>query len=81
MTPQEIHDFKMKWMRDDPYHVRLHSDLESYGKDYCKQNFRPEQWKMSKWSDVYEHTFYFCSKNMAESFEKNFKKYANLPKI
>jgi len=57
MTPQEVFEYKLKWK---PGHtVRLHSDLHTRGKDWCRRHLERQRWSMSIWTDVYEHTFHF----------------------
>ena len=36
MTPIEIFEYKKRWQRNHHYSVRLHSDLQSKGKEWCK---------------------------------------------
>jgi len=76
MTPIEIHEYKLRWRPG--YTVRLHSDLESQGKDWCKVQLHKQQWNFTKWTAVYEHTFHFEYKQDADSFLKKFQQYANL---
>lgn len=69
-TPQEISDYKQSWMRDRSYSVKLHSDLDAQAKTWCRKNLKSWQWAMQKWTDVYEHTFYFEDVAQSEEFEK-----------
>ena len=77
MTPQEINEYKLCWMSEEPYPVRLHSDLDTQGKTWCRRNLQRHQWKMNTWTNVYEHTFYFELKEHALEFEKQFPKFTN----
>jgi|TARA_R110002153_G_C13004815_1_gene465555 hypothetical protein len=77
MTPLEIADYKMRWMRDNPHSVRLHSDLTDKGKTWCRRHLERHQWKMNTWTNVYEHTFYFESKEQANLFEQQWPKFTN----
>lgn len=77
MTPVELFEYKKRWMRAGGYPVRLHSDLRSEGKDWCKIQCFTQQWDFKKWSNVYEDTFYFEYKQDAESFRAHFGKYAD----
>ena len=79
MTPQEINDHKMRW-RQDAFPVRLHSDLDWQGKDWCRKHLERWQWSMTSWTDVYEHTFLFEHQFDAEAFRDNFGQYANQSK-
>lgn len=79
MTPQEISDYKMRWMPG--YAVRLHSDLDVQGKEWCRKQLQRHQWSFAAWTDVYEHTFYFESIRAAQNFEMEFGRFANQEKI
>jgi hypothetical protein len=72
MTPQEINDHKMKWMRESNHSVRLHSDLDVEGKDWCRKNLERHQWSFSQYSGVYEHTFHFESQAASQQFAQEF---------
>ena len=78
MTPIEIFEYKLKW--SPGYVVRLHSDLGSQGKDFCKTMMMKQQWDMKTWTDVYEHTFHFEYLQDATMFKNTFWKYADLEK-
>lgn len=71
MTPQELFEYKMRW-KPNGYQVSLHSDLDWQGKDWCRKNIERHQWSMDTWTDVYAHTFFFESKEHAESFADSF---------
>ena len=74
MTPQEQFEYKQKWKPG--YTVRLHSDLVDRGKDWCRRHVERHQWSMSKWTDVYEHTFHFEVEEVANMFYAEFGLYA-----
>lgn len=78
MTPQETSDYKTRWMstgNNNP--VRLHSDLDVAGKDWCRKNLQRHQWSFSQWTDVYEHTFFFEKEQDAIEFKQNWPKYTD----
>jgi hypothetical protein len=78
MIPQEIADYKQRWMstgNNNP--VRLHSDLDITGKDWCRKHIQRHQWSFSQWTDVYEHTFYFELEEHAAAFIKAFTQFTN----
>ena len=75
MTPQEQSDYKRGWLPG--YLVRLHSDLDVQGKDWCKRRMQRHQWSFSSWTDNYEHTFHFERAEDAREFEDHFGQYAN----
>lgn len=75
MTPQQINDYKLKWL---PGHtVRLHSDLSDRGKTWCRRQLERHQWSFTAWTNVYEHTFHFEDIRAAQNFQMEFGKYAN----
>ena len=76
MTPVEIFEYKQSWKPG--YTVRLHSDLRSRGKDYCKTQMFKQQWDMSEFTNVYEDTFMFEYKQDADSFSAQWPEYTNL---
>ena len=78
MIPIEIFEYKQRWQRAGGYAVRLHSDLRSQGKDYCKTQLMKQQWDFSQYTDNYEDTFHFEYKQDADMFRNKFKKYADM---
>jgi hypothetical protein len=74
MTPQEIFDYKLRWKPG--YTVALHSDLDVEGKKWCRRNLQAHQWSFTSWTAVYEHTFCFEDKIVAQNFELEFGIYA-----
>jgi hypothetical protein len=70
MTPQQIADYKMRWMKESAVEVPIHSDLESVCKNWCKENLNQWQWKLTEWTNIYEHTFYFENELFAKEFNK-----------
>lgn len=78
-TPQQISDYKRSW-KNNAFSVRLHSDMDVEGKDWCRKHLNRWQWSMDKYTDVYEHTFHFEHKHDAAVFQQEFPKYTNMPK-
>lgn len=73
MTPQEIADYKQRWMSTGKaYSVTIHEDLDIRGKDWCRKNLQRHQWSFRKYTDVYEHTFFFENNYMGQQFEQEF---------
>lgn len=70
MTPQEIFEYKQRWM-PMAYNVPLHSDLRSKGVNWCKQ-LEKHEWNHVKYTDVYEDSFYFESAHIGQQFEEEF---------
>jgi hypothetical protein len=78
MTPQEIAEYKQRWMgtgNNNP--VRLHSDLDTQGKTWCRRNLERHQWSFKSWTAVYEHTFYFENVLAAQNFAMEFNNWVN----
>ena len=71
MTPLEIFDYKRNWMPG--YKVRLHSDLDVRGKDWCRKHLERHQWSMAPWTGVYEHTFHFELEYDADRFREEWE--------
>jgi Leu/Phe-tRNA-protein transferase len=76
MTPQQISDYKQKWMKDGGYAVRMHSDLRNECKTWCKK-LEKHQWVHKPFTDVYEDTFYFEDKHVSQVFHDEFIRWAN----
>ena len=79
MTPQEQHEYKMRWMPGYP--VRLHSDVSDQGKTWCRRQLERHQWSVTTWTHVYEHTFHFEDVQAAQNFEMEMKPYSNQERI
>jgi len=75
-TPQEIFDHKQSW-RPNAYRVRLHSDLDVRGKDWCRRHLERWEWSMDTYTDVYEHTFCFEHEDIAKEFASLWPEYTN----
>ncbi len=73
MTPQEIFEYKQKWMQAENNPVRIHSDLRLSAKDFCRSNFEKQRWSQKEYTAVYEDTFFFESSNDADIFRIRFK--------
>ena len=74
-TPQQIYDYKRSWMPKS-YPVKLHSDADWKGKDWCRHNIERWQWSMNAWTDMHEHTFLFEFEEDADEFKEYFGKLA-----
>jgi hypothetical protein len=78
MTPQEIAEYKQRWMSTGNTNpVRLHSDLADQGKTWCRRQLERHQWSMTTWTAVYEHTFFFEDVRVAQNFEMEFSNWVN----
>jgi hypothetical protein len=76
LTPIEIFEYKQKWKPG--YTVRLHSDLRSRGKEFCKIQMLKQQWDITEYTDVYEDTFMFEHKQDADNFSEQWPEFTNL---
>lgn len=68
MTPQEITDYKQKWLDDNHYTVVVQSDYDVKGKDWCRKNLERHQWSFQSWTSSTEHSFFFEKEEYADSF-------------
>jgi hypothetical protein len=68
MTPIEICDYKAKWLKN-AYVVTVNEDLDIEGKTWCRKTVERYKWSFSKYTDIYEHTFYFEDEQTAKDFE------------
>ena len=76
MTPQEIFEHKQRWMRTGINHpVRIHSDMRSDARDFCKVQMHSSQWLCREYTGIYEDTFFFEHAQDANSFRNHFKKW------
>lgn len=75
MTPQEVFDYKLKWMPG--YTVRLHSDLWTRGQTWCSKFMDKHKWNTTKWTNAYEHTFHFEEEEDAEVFSLLWPEFTN----
>ena len=75
MTPQEISDHKLKWRPG--FTARLHSDLDTQGKAWCRRNLERWQWSFTSYTDVYEHTFHFELDEHSTMFKQEFGKFVD----
>lgn len=75
MTPIEIFEYKLNWKPG--YTVRLHSDLRSYGKEWCKQTLEKHQWDVTDYTNVYEDTYNFEHKSDADNFRTKWPRYTD----
>jgi peroxiredoxin len=71
MTPQQRFDHKISWMRNATL-VTIHSDNEHAAKRWCKRNAQQHQWHCVRYTDMYEHTFYFEQMHTAKAFEQEY---------
>lgn len=80
VTPLEISEYKRNWAING-YPVRLHSDLDIQGKDWCRRHLERYQWSFSKFTNVYEHTFNFEREDDAIAFKAQFIQWTDLEPV
>jgi hypothetical protein len=76
MTPLQIFEYKNNWMASGGVGVRMHSDLDTEAKTWCRENLQQHQWLMRSWSSLYEHTFWFETAECAVKFTDRFSEWA-----
>ena len=73
MTPSELFDYKRNWMSSGSgYAVTVNEDLDISGKSWCRSNLKARQWHLSRYTDVWEHTFYFETEEIGKLFASEF---------
>ena len=77
MTPIEIFEYKRAWLSAGAFPVRLHSDLDCQGKDWCRKNCQRHQWSFDSYTNAYEHTFWFEHKEHADEFSQQWPEFTN----
>lgn len=74
MLPLEIVDYKLQWRKNTTIYITLDSDLEYSAKQWCRSNLKQHQWDFSKYTDMYEDTYYFETEEFKTYFEKGYTK-------
>lgn len=76
MTPIEIFEYKQKWMSSTENNpVSFHSDYRALAKHWCKTELEKHQWTHHEYTDVYEDTMFFESKENAKKIQTFLKKF------
>ena len=68
MTPQEIVDYKRRWMGKQPFETKIHSDYHRATRSWLKDHVPKHQWHLQEHTNVYESTVIFEDKNHQESY-------------
>lgn len=76
LTPQQIADYKQKWMSNHPFAVELHSDYRSLANDWCKGLLLKQQYVLKKYTNVYEDTWFFETEQDANDFTRCIKRFS-----
>lgn len=62
MTPQEIYQYRVKWIAKGDYQeITIHSDRYESAVSWCRENLKDGCWKSIKWSSPYQSCFLFES--------------------
>lgn len=64
MTPQEIFDYKIGWLKSCEHRVNINEDLDYAAKRWCRENLKQHQWDFTRYTDIYEHTISFEKKRI-----------------
>jgi len=74
MTPQEIHEYKLRWKPG--YAVQVDCDSDVWGKDFCRKHLDRHQWSFDKYSRPDDsHTFSFETFSVADQFFKAYNQH------
>lgn len=74
MTPQEISDYKQKWMPG--YDVQIDMDSDVWGKNLARKLYNRYEWSFKAHSHPDDsHTFHFETLEMATEFYQEYKQY------
>ena len=76
MTPQELFEYKRKWLSESPNRVQVDIDSHIWGKDWCRKKLERHQWSFDKYTQPDDsHTFSFESNEDASNFVKAYREY------
>tara|TARA_R110000868_G_scaffold295032_3_gene555448 strand:- start:42 stop:302 length:261 start_codon:yes stop_codon:yes gene_type:complete len=77
MTPQQISDYKLKWMLlENNYMAVIHIDVSDKCKDWCKENLDKQSWIFGKWYGSYQHVIHFEKETVLANFQDNHTEYS-----
>lgn len=74
MSPLEQFDYKQKWYPG--YQVAIHTDMRHIATTWVKKICRNWQWMCVQYTDVYEDTYCFEHKRVANAFYHKHQNYA-----
>lgn len=72
MTPEEISEYKNRWLTSGGYPVKINSELHIEGKDWCRRYLERQQWSFEKDTGDDEHTFWFEELRTSQQFAQEF---------
>lgn len=76
MTPQELFEYKRKWLSEIPHRVQVDVDSHIWGKDWCRKKLDRHQWSFDKYTQPDDsHTFSFESNEDAINFVNAYREH------
>lgn len=69
MTPIEIFEYKLKWLKESTNTVSFDEFIEYEAKRWCRENLKQHQWDFTTYTDVYQHSITFETVEMMNAFE------------
>lgn len=72
MTPQEVYEYKKRWLMYSNHYAVTDELLEYSAKRWCRNNVPQHKWSFSKYTDFYEDTFYFEDESDKVRFTEQF---------
>ena len=76
MTPQELFEYKRKWLSESPSRVQVDVDSHIWGKDWCRKKLERHHWSFDKYTQPDDsHTFSFEYRETAEQFVNAYREY------
>jgi hypothetical protein len=70
MTPIEIFEYKLKWLKESNNVVSFDEFIEYEVKNWCRKNLKQHQWHFTSYTDIYEHSVNFETEGMKEALEQ-----------
>ena len=67
-TPQQISDYKRKWMQETAFEVQVDVDSDVWGKDWCRKRLDRIDWSFDKFTrpdDSHTFSFHYAGDAMA----------------
>lgn len=72
MTPDEISNYKQRWLATSATAVQLSSAHDVECKDWCRRHLERQQWSFSAFTTASTHTFWFENESDAAMFKAQF---------
>lgn len=68
MTPQQIFEYKNRWMAKNPHCVLVDESSSERGKSWCREHLKISEWVFTRYVDTHEHRFCFERESHCVSF-------------